>query len=50
MIFSLLINGGLALLWGAMYLHGGPPYLLFTSGLAAGVAIMCLVITVVDSM
>ncbi len=48
MIFPVLINGGLALLWGAAYAHGGPTHLLFLSGLMAGVAFMCLVIEVVD--
>lgn len=46
MFFPTLINGTLALLWGAMYLGGGPAYMLFASGIAAGVAVMCLVIDV----
>ena len=44
MFFPVLINGTLAVLWGAMYYHGGPAYLLYTSGLATGVAIMCLAV------
>ena len=46
MIFPVLINGSLAALWGAMYYYGGPPYLLYSSGVATGVAIMSLAVEV----
>ncbi len=44
MVLSLVINATLAVLWGAMYYHGGPAYLLYASGVATGTATMCLAI------
>ena len=46
MIFSIICNLTLAVLWGAMYLHGGPAYMLYASGLATGVAVMCIAVQV----
>jgi len=48
MIFPVLINGGLALLWGTMYLHTPLPYLLYCSGMASGAAIVLAVFAVMD--
>lgn len=48
MIFSLLINVGLAMLWGAMYAVSHTPYMLFASGVASGVAVMCLLVKIVS--
>lgn len=39
MIFPVVINGTLALLWGYMYYVGGNPLMLFASGIATGGAI-----------
>ena len=46
MIFATICNLALAVLWGAMYLHGSPAYLLYASGVATGTAVMTLAIEV----
>ncbi len=48
MIFPVLINGGLALLWGTMYLYTHTPYLLYCSGVATGGAITLATFAVQD--
>ena len=48
MIFPVLINGTLALLWGCMYLYTPMPYLLYASGVATGGAITLATLTVCD--
>ncbi len=48
MIFPVLINIALAVLWGAMYRGGGPEYLLFASGVATGAAVVCIIDEIVE--
>ncbi len=48
MFFPVLINGTLALMWGAMYLHTHTPYTLFASGVATGGAITLATLVLMD--
>lgn len=48
MIYSLVVNGTLCLLWGAMYYHTRTPYTLFASGIALGGAITLATFGVLD--
>jgi hypothetical protein len=49
MIFPVVINGTLALLWGYMYYVTGNPWILFSSGIATGAAIVLGVFAVMES-
>ncbi len=43
MLIPVLINGGLAAIWGYIYYVTGSPYILFSSGIGVGAAIVCLI-------
>lgn len=48
MIYSLVVNGTLSLMWGAMYYYTRTPYTLFASGIALGGAVTLATFTVMD--
>jgi hypothetical protein len=48
MIFPVVINGTLALLWGYMYYVTGNPWILFSSGIATGGALTLGTMTVCE--
>jgi len=48
MIYSLVVNGTLSLMWGAMYYYTRTPYTLFASGIALGGAVTLGTIAVLD--